>query len=338
MPTWYRTDDAGFPALTGTTFNMYKIIFKATLVTGYGSQPAAGWDLIDESDTHIVLRNASGGYVTLVSGTAFGSRAWAVRIYLSASYDGMLGAVPQGMGVTIGAYGHAAAAHTWGGQYAFQYKNVPTTVIADQYSCVVQAIGSAWANPSIINGASLDNSGNFSLCFGDDDRGFLIAIGGAASAPNNPYSAGFYGISALRNPGTGGFVGNATVNLGHSSWLKYTSGSGVVDSATISDAVSQTLAVEQLDLCPIRWMCNGSRGGRLRGVGFDSGLVTAQSFAVYNLLHGAGLPAASIHLGNITTPAIIDGSRYAAFPSMPSYRLGGLIMTDNPEAWSWSPA
>lgn len=341
MATWYRTDDAGFPTLTGTTFNMYKIILKATLVEGYGGKAPAGWTLVDESDSHIVLRNTSGGHITLVqhSVAISGGSAYAVKIYLSATYTGMSSNVPQGLGVTSGANGLAAANHIWGHQFAFTYKNVPTTVVADDKSCVLQAICSAWSLPTTKTGLETDTQASAALCFGDDTTGRFVAIGGyhIGGASAGYYGGSFTGISALINPLTAALIGSTSAVLRHS--MQCFSASAVIStSGTILDSIVPTLSAEDLTLTPVLWSCDGAYGGALRGVAFEAQLLCAGSHAVRNLLHGDGLAVSGIHMGNITTPAIIGGNKYAAMPCGTSYRLGGLIMTDAPEAWSWSPA
>ncbi|BBP81173.1 hypothetical protein PHLH8_08150 [Pseudomonas sp. Pc102] len=47
----YRSTDTGAPtrgALTGLPVNMLRQILRACLVDGYGTQPSAGWSLVDE--------------------------------------------------------------------------------------------------------------------------------------------------------------------------------------------------------------------------------------------------------------------------------------------------
>src|SRR5262245_33223377 len=104
MATVYRRDDSGAPALTYSTavpnvahFTAFKTILKACLVYGYGSKPAAGWELIGEGANNLVLRSGShSGYVcfTYLNGV--------VTIYLAETYTGMSGDVMVGGGLKTG--------------------------------------------------------------------------------------------------------------------------------------------------------------------------------------------------------------------------------------------
>lgn len=56
----YSSLDAGAPALSGTPYNRIKQILMATLVTGYGSKPAAGWTVAHEAAQGFSLGNGDG--------------------------------------------------------------------------------------------------------------------------------------------------------------------------------------------------------------------------------------------------------------------------------------
>lgn len=87
----YRSTDAGAPtrgALNGLPVNMLRQVFRACLIDGYGSKPAAGWSIVDEGSAGFSFTNANGsGIINLWMPVA---AAWyyPIAIYLAESFTG----------------------------------------------------------------------------------------------------------------------------------------------------------------------------------------------------------------------------------------------------------
>ena len=141
MAIAYHRDQAGAPALVYNTtsganahFTALKTILKACLVTGYGSQAAAGWALIAEGTNYIVLRNGThSGYVCLswVTGGA-------VRVWLAETFTGMSGDVMTGAGLKTGTAANNATPQAIGASYV-AYSDAATAwkLVADSKTFVI---------------------------------------------------------------------------------------------------------------------------------------------------------------------------------------------------------
>lgn len=342
MPTVYHSDNAGLPAFTISTtsslarFINFKLLFKACLVTGYGSRPAAGWALIDEADTYLVLRNASGKYVSLVCTFAYNSATtdayMGFRIYLSATYTGMVSGVPQGLGVVSGTASGNSSPHYWGSRYFYWYAiSTKWLVIADSKTFIFVSIGSSNNSITGYSGMDLDNNANVgpsTLYVGDDLAGNFVAAGGIISStvPTQHISMQFTEatFTTLYNPKTGLLVDTGGVVATLESIAPAASGS-------LARTVNTDLPV--LELAQVRWVCDGQAQAGLRGVRLEQLLKRCWSYVIKNSLAGTSLPAASINLGNILTPTILpDGYSYVPLLALNSSRQGALI-TDSPSYW-----
>jgi hypothetical protein len=82
-PILYTSEDAGQPFTAATDASLLALI-KGILVTGYGSKPGAGWELIDESGSFLLLRiggtQANRPYVRFHASYAISSQYWGLRV------------------------------------------------------------------------------------------------------------------------------------------------------------------------------------------------------------------------------------------------------------------
>ncbi len=337
MATYYYSEDGGAPTLTyGTAagvhrFTNFKLILKACLVTGFGARPAAGWTLIDEGDQFIVLRNASGGYVTFVCYYQFDSSIANYynysRVYLHASYSGMVGGVPVGDGVVSGiAAGNSAPQH-FGILYGFHYAATSRwAVFADATTCILMLVGTASLSPEVQTGSAFEggqSAPSMTVYFGDDDSGNLIAVGGRATLPSSGTAVfpRFDGaaLTALRNPATGLLVGAGGVAA---------EVVGVASPGTVNrlDIHSRTV----LDLAVVRWVCAGALQGALRGFGVDPALAGHYATAIKNSIDATAI---NHTVQQILVPSVLpDGFRYQPLLALPNDRKA-VVVTDNPEFW-----
>lgn len=343
MPTLYTSEDSGLPvfstsmAINLAKFLNLKLLFKSCLVTGYGSKPGAGWTLIDEADTHLVLRNASGKYVSLVCANVY----WPVqtnlyqgfRIYLSATYTGMVNGVPQGLGVVSGTAAGNSAPHYWGSQYLYSYSTTQWRLIADSRTFVLVCLAPSNNSVTTYSGIQLDanaNAGPGTLYIGDDLAGNFLAAGGVvqASVPGN-----FNGnitfnrdpFTTLSNPKTGLLIDTGGVAANLEGMSIAISGVGLT--------LDENFDVPALELAQVRWVCDRQAQAGLRGVRSDPLLKRLYSYSVKNILAGTSLPAASINLGNILTMAVLpDGHSYMPLLALNAGRQSAIV-TDNPSCW-----
>lgn len=338
MPVLYTTQDTGFPALTLTSntditaWNNLKLILKACLVTGYGSKPAAGWVLVDEGEDFLVLRNASGSYVSIVSqGTSSAKYNYPqLRFYLSATYAGMSGKVPTGMGVVSGVASGSSAPHNAAtlliGQTGFGTRMI---ILADAATALIQfASGSAATS---ISGTQFDSVsdpylGTFYL--GDDAAGNCLCVGGqtlSSSVPNiytdpNLFHGGM--LTSLNNPATGALVGASGISASIPSLVQRYAQQYLTGLSAI--------AFDQLELSRIRWMADGVIQAPLRGLCRDPVLSDQYAYAIKRaLLGGSG----AVDIGVMMTPTLqADGYLYQPVIARADLRPSALI-TDNPGFW-----
>lgn len=338
MPVLYTTQDTGFPALTLTSstditaWNNLKLILKACLVTGYGSKPAAGWTLIDEGEDFLVLRNASGAYVSIVSqGTSGATYNYPqLRFYLSATYAGMSGKVPTGMGVVSGVASGSSAPHNAAARLigATGY-GTRMIIVADAATALLQFV-SGYAVTSV-SGTQFDSVadsylGTFYL--GDDAAGNCLCVGGqtlSATMPNiyttpNLFHGGM--LTSLNNPATGALVGSSGISA---SIVSLTQRSAPQSLTGVSN-----LSFDQLELSRIRWMADGAIQAPLRGLCRDPALSDQYAYAIKRgLVGGSG----AVDIGVMMTPTLqADGYLYQPILARADLRPSALI-TSNPGFW-----
>lgn len=324
MATAYHRDDAGAPALAYSTavnsveqFAALKTILKACLVEGYGAKPAAGWFLINEGSNFLVLRTGTqSGYVCLTWMTGI------FRVYLSETYTGMAGDVMVGDGLKTGnASGNTLPQVLSAFYFAHSPANSSWAVVADSKTFVVSLISNT-GNQEITNQANNTVIGA-TLYAGEDSNGFLIAVGGQASASTatgthqNTFSAKA-GFTALKYPGTGLLVGSQSIEV---------AAPAISNNTAIWNGI---YVLPVATLAPLTWFGNSSYGGALRGIALVPELVTA----TYASLAAQSLGRAGpMYIRDGSSPINLgDGHSY--FARMGSHLTAPFfLLTDNPEFW-----
>lgn len=348
MPQWYSSKDAGLPAFYINTasslqrFNNYKLIFKACLVNGYGSRPAAGWTLVDEGDQFLVLRNAAGNYFTISSGyyvnnTNLGYHG-VFRVFLHATYTGM-GAtgIPQGQGVVSGTAGSATLPVYFGTDLFYWNTNTRWVLLADDRTFIFTMLPFISAATSI-TGTNIDNqNGNGTLYVGADLGGSHIAAGGYRAATPNTIQLTLYfdrlSFTTLRNPKTGLLVDTAGITAWFdgiiNSTVVYTSPSG---SSGINVMTSDATELPALELHQLRWLAAGQAQPGLRGMRRENLLVRHYANPIRRLLEGSLTTADYTGDSILNLTPLADGYCYVPIHANGNGR-GSAIITDNPAYW-----
>ena len=323
MATVYHRDDAGAPVLTYSgsgqaDLNAVKAVLKACLVYGYGSKPAAGWELISEGTDFIVLRNGSrSGYVCLKLSNQ------GMRVYLSETYTGVSGGIITGDGVKSGnAAGSTLPQFVYTMMFAWTSIASTWTVVADEKTFILAAGGKDGGADVPLTNAAIRH-GSFTLYVGEDSEGFFISAGGAASTYDSGaiYSvlSGAAGFTALKDPSSGLLVGAQA--------LPITTPSLALTVGTITNTVAQA----QVTLVPVRWIAGSPAvvAGRLRGIALCPEVypVTYAAQAAMCLGHPTVLT-----LRTANTPIDLgDGHSY--FVRLGDWTSPFWLFTDNPEFW-----
>jgi hypothetical protein len=343
MPTLYSSQDAGFPALTYTTtmalakFLQMKTVIKACLVTGYGSKAGAGWALIDEADTYLVLRNGSGKYVTLVCAYNYSTSNLTYyagfRIYLSATYTGMSGNVPQGLGVVTGIAAANAAPHWWGVNHFCSFSaSTRLLILADANTAIFMFCGTNSSDPNAYLNANFDSTagnntrGISTLYLGDDLQGTFMAAGGSvgASPPSDFRSASLRPdvLTVLTNPQTGANVDTGGITASIAAVRTNTSVVVITDTATLS--------IDELELGKAHWLAGTQVQKGLRGFAKVSAWSWTYSYAIKRALAGI---SGSIGVAEMYTPTYLgDGHFYQPLTGDLTDRCA-LLITSNPGFW-----
>jgi hypothetical protein len=348
MPRVYSSKDAGLPAFYITPisslqrFNNYKLIFKACLVDGYGSRPAAGWTLVDEGDQFLVLRNASGNYVTISSGYYQNSTNLAYhgtfRVYLHATYTGINSSgVPQGQGVVSGTSGAATLPVHFGSDLFYWYSHSRWVMLADERTFIFMQAPFA-STASSVSGVNIDSqNGNGTLYVGDDLGGNHIAVGGfRATAPVTQPMLYFdrLAFTTLRNPVSGLLVDTT----GISALLESAYESNFVYTTHISNGMLTYLANSPISVMPsiemglVRWVAAGQPQPGLRGIRRDH--LMARNYSNLTRRQIEGALTSSDYTGDtiLNLTPLVEGSLYLPLIAHVGGR-GAFIVTDNPAYW-----
>jgi len=326
MATAYHRDQPGAPGLSYSAdvssvaqFSALKALLKACLVTGYGSVPAAGWELANEGARFIVLRNGvHTGYVCL---TWFSGGV--VRVYVAETYNGMSGDVMSGDGLKTGTASANAMPQAFSA-YMLAYDSAATawSMVADEQTFIVNLI----SNNTDIDPALVGAWRGLTLYVGNDSSGHFIAVGGkhtqsvSFSSGGNDY---FHGTSltSLRDPATGLLVDQGSLSVEIPALPKNISTNQLTASILIPPTVQ---------LVKVSWFGNGVFAGHLRGccvspeVMFRSRVsIAARSLGYVGTmtLRTAGTP---LDFG--------DGFSYFIRLSTPN-EVPFFLVTDNPEFW-----
>lgn len=349
MPYVYSSKDAGLPAFYTTStsslqrFNNYKLVLKACLVTGYGARLAAGWTLVDEGDQYLVLRNASGNYVTISSGYYQNSTNLAYhgtfRVYLHATYTGINSSgVPQGQGVVSGTSGAATLPVYFGSDVFYWSANTRWVMLADERTFIfMQAPFTSTA--SNVSGTQIDTtSGNGTLYVGDDLGGNHIAVGGnrAATPPTSQLSLYFdrLAFTTLRNPVSGLLVDTTAINaLLESSYDSSGAYTSHVSSTMLTYlATSPITVMPSIEMGLVRWVAAGQPQPGLRGIRRDHLMSRNYSNLTRRQIEGALTTSDYTWDTILNLTPLVEGSLYLPLIAHTGGR-GAFIVTDNPAYW-----
>lgn len=316
MASIYHRDMPGAPLGGGPRFNDYILrILKACLVTGFGSAPGAGWTLVDESPSYLVLRNGvASGYLCVALYNQV------ITISMADTYDGVnmsgMGII-QGIGAISGTAAGNASPQRFTRQYFGNYpSNESWIVVADDRSAVLAVSGNSGGSPDWVDSVNT-GVGNGVLYLGDDSNGNLIAAGGQNTTSDVAVvGCMLRGLTSLRNPATGLLQAPLALTFSHLGMA----------------AGNQNLAlpgeIPDLRLTPVRWACGGVYGA-LRGLARcpDIGCMNP-----LNMAKALGITD-GLTTRTINTPIVLDDG-YSYFVSVIVGGQGeGFLITDNPEFW-----
>lgn len=311
-PTWSTTVTAG----AASAFAYLSAILKGCLVTGYVGRPAAGWELIAESSTYLVLRNGThSGYICIsVSDSSY------LDVHLADTFDGMAGNVMAGAGLRSGSGGVKQNFYT--DYLAYPGGLSSWFIVADSSTFILAAVGGhtniilnrAWTGTTQLVSlyAGEDKAGNF-LCLGGENRR-QTALSGAIS---------LLGHTVLKDVATGLLLGSSA---GYGIALPELAQGASISSTNFSD---NPIQVGRVPLCESTWVASG-RLNLLKGFAHSPALMGLSTTAFAETL---GAPA-PIMLNNInTTLDLGDAYTYFALPRKSSSYFGQPVVTDNPVFW-----
>ena len=334
MATVYKHNDAGAPTYLFSSstssplhFTALKAILKACLVYGYGSKPSAGWDLLDEGDTYLVLRPATQSGVLILQ---MSFAAGIMTVSVAANYLGLTGGVPTGDGLKTGVEANNAAPQRLSLAYFASNSNYHSwSLIADDKTFVLNQ-GGYPGDYDYIDGSTVTDRSCLPLYAGEDTNGNFIAVGGHNSAGGSSFSShafatfGFGGVSALRYPATGLLIGNASANI----WMPL--GRTRIQLQISRVPPSPIPKYTNAQLCGVPWFESGVQGGYLRGISI---LPDYSEFYPGHVAQALGRPASvSVKVSNAHLSLDL-GDEYQYIPTQQSYYSSPRIITDNPRFW-----
>lgn len=323
MATFYHRDQPGSPALTYSTSASGSVqwdgvvaVLKACLVSGYGSQPAAGWELIAEAASYLVLRNGShSGYVCLSHSNMV------ITISVAETYTGVAGEVIQGDGAKTGVAPGVTIPHKFMARYfAHGSANSSWFVVADSRTFIFGKTGTASTASEELTGTAGSAYAQAALYVGEDSQGNFIACGGDNTTNTGTTAAAQRwgdGFTALRDPATGLLVDTGSISFALP---------GCHNGDVIAPGHSTSLPDARL--VPMLWTSGGAVSA-FRGVCLEPRIgLSSCSIAAQMLGHSGPLMSRTAH-----TPIDLgDGFNYVVSPR---YQGRGtlFLVTDNPEFW-----
>lgn len=329
MARLYHRDQAGAPALTYNStaasaeqFAAFKMILKASLVSGYGSMPAAGWSLVYESTTTLILRpGTQSGYVCFVRD----SWLTVVTVWLAATFAGVdANGKIIGDGVRSGVAANSAVPHRFSVRGLVAYTATTTwTVVADE-SAFVFSPSAAGSTLQEVTGVQGNGYEAVTLLYcGDDSAGDLICVGGSnvSNATSSTNLSGFNssGFTALKFPHTGLLVDTANIVVAMPG-----------TQPNISSAYNEWPAgsiLPEAALTPLIWVSSGVVR-KLKGLAVDCRLLFVYNSQVSQALGGPVLTTRNMN--NVLS--LGDGHSYVVGRSYSATTISALLTT-NPEFW-----
>lgn len=331
MATAYHRDQPGAPALTYSNaitgqaqYNAFKEILKAALVSGYGSTPPAGWELIYEADNTLILRTGThSGYVCFRrENTLSVVTVWLALTFSGVDADGKI----IGLGVRSGTAASSAAPQRFSVRALAAYSASTTwALVADAGSFVMSPSPSTNPSPLEVTGnvgAAYEPS--HTIYCGDDSAGDLICVGGTniASISISASYTGFSGsgFTCLKYPETGLVVGDSSIVVSVPGAFSTNLPESVYDypAGTV---------LPEVNLAPLYWLA-GSAVRRLRGMAVESALVLT-----YNSHASQALGGPTLNTRTMNT--LLDlGDGHAYFVGRSYWRNAiTAFLTTNPEFW-----
>lgn len=322
MVKFYHIDQAGAPALSYTTsatnvanWNSLVSVLKACLVSGYGAQAAAGWQLIFEDANNLVLRNGvSSGYVCF-SNVAAGT----FTISIAETFSGVSGGFIVGDGAKSGvATANSIPHRQCYRSFSYHINNCSWWILADEKTFIMSGASTTSTSDEELTAGAGAGYSIRAIYVGEDAGGNFIAIGGlntttTTSTINCTFIGGF---TTLRDPATGLLVDSDSISTtmpGFFDGQMNFSGS----LATLPDA----------RLTPLVWEANGA-ANRLRGICLEPRISFYYMSTGAQKLGGAPLMSRT----HYTPVDLGDGYNYVFCGKY--YGYGNLLIgTDNPEFW-----
>ncbi|MCP3432982.1 hypothetical protein [Stutzerimonas stutzeri] len=330
MARIYHRDQAGAPALTYNAassvsadhFAAFKVILKAALVSGYGSIPAAGWSLVYESTTTLILRpGTKSGYVCFVRDSAI----TVVNVWLAATFEGVdANGKIIGDGVRSGVAANSAVPQRYSVRALVSYSVSTTWAIVADESAFVFSPSAGTSSAQEVTGTQGNGYEAVTLLYcGDDSAGDLICVGGqnvaAVSSSTNLASFSSAGFTALRFPHTGLLIDTASIALSMP-------GAQAGAPAMYSEWPAGTVLPE-VSLTPLVWISSGVVR-RLKGLAVDPRLLYVYNSQVSQALGGPVLTTRNMN--NVLS--LGDGHAYIVGRSYYWLAISALLTT-NPEFW-----
>ncbi|WP_313489063.1 hypothetical protein [Stutzerimonas nitrititolerans] len=304
-------------------FEAFKTILKACLVSGYGTIPAAGWDLVYEADNALVLRPGSGsGYVCFQRESSISL----VTVWLSSTYAGVdAGGRLLGDGVKSGTAASNSVPQRFSVRSFVAYAASSTwALVADAKTFVVSLSGSNRAQPFEVTGSEGSTyEANHTLYVGEDSSGDLISVGGVNTTSNSSSgpTVGFNaaGFTALKFPDTGLLVDTSSIGVAMP-------GASPASSSDFN-AFPTGVVFPDVSLSPVYWIANGVVR-KLRGLAVDPRFMSAYNSSVAQALGGPALTTRTMN----TIFELDDGHAYLVGRSY-SVSVMSMLLTTNPEFW-----
>lgn len=328
---FYHRDDDGLPdyhsgGSNAQNFASFKVLLLACLVNGYGSKPAAGWELIAEGSNYLVLRTGNqSGYV------GFQLVGEGVRIWLAQTFIEMSGSLMVGDGLKSGtAAGNATP--QFKSLYGIASTSAPGhswVAVADERTAIFNFSGWWPTNPDVeMTGVNGYTGACGLFYFGEDARGNLISCGGINSTTTSGSSVrGAWfdqrGFTALKDPSTG-----LLVDTGALGSVQTTPGTGTTARSKTAGFYG---VFERAILVPVDWG-NSGVWSSFRGVALPAQLGQFYASAAARAL---GLEA-GLTFRTLNTPMPL-GDEYgywiAATSANEANQSDTLMITTNPEFW-----
>lgn len=329
MAIVYHRDQPGSPQYPFHTtagnqaeWDAFLAIIKGCLIYGYGGRPAAGWELVHEVASYLVLRNGSkSSYVCFYRASS------QVTVSVAATYTGVSGGLIVGDGVKTGKTANNSIPHKFSIRAISNYTQTTSWYLVADEKTFVLGLSTNGAGTSSLELTGNNGGGVYALgvvyC-GEDDKGNFIVCGGQETTLTGITGANFYfsgeeGFTALRYPDTGLLVDTSSISV---------KTPGFLNALGNRYADSYSGLLEHVALSNLKWNCNGIEG-KLRGCCSDTSILMSYVSSAAKMLG----KTEGLFTRTVNEPIDL-GDRYTYFVA-PRYQsnTGTFLITDNPEFW-----